>query len=203
MEGDSSSNSRTREIGVRKGEIRDAALTLFSDRGYYGTGMEHIASAVGLAPSSLYNHWKSKQDLLQDIMEATLQELLAAFDVATRDAQTPADALRAAMDAHVRYHATHNRDARVGNREISSLASDARERVRATRREYAASWRQLIAQGVSDGQFDDVSPELAANALLEMGIGVSQWFKSTGSLPLDRIASEYAEMALRLVGYRT
>ena len=136
-------------------------------------------------------------------MEATLQELLAAFDVATRDAQTPADALRAAMDAHVRYHATHNRDARVGNREISSLASDARERVRATRREYAASWRQLIAQGVSDGQFDDVSPELAANALLEMGIGVSQWFKSTGSLPLDRIASEYAEMALRLVGYRT
>lgn len=45
------------------------ALTLFSIRGYEGISMRDIASAVGIKASSLYNHFKSKEDIFKSIFD--------------------------------------------------------------------------------------------------------------------------------------
>lgn len=185
---------------VRREQIREAALTLFSERGYYGTGMEDIAAHIGMRASSLYNHMSSKQDLLADIMLTTMQRLLAGFEEATAASAEPAEQLRAAMAAHVRYHATHHRDVRIGNREINSLAQPAQDEVKALRRRYARAWQRLIEQGVAEGRFVTRHPQLAAYALLEMGIGVSQWYRPDGPLSLEEIARDYGDMALRQLG---
>ena len=58
-------------------------MLLFSQRGYYGTGMEDIAAEVGLRASSLYNHVRSKQELLAAIMTETMRDLLAAYEQAS------------------------------------------------------------------------------------------------------------------------
>jgi AcrR family transcriptional regulator len=184
----------------RKTEIREAALTLFAERGYHGTGMEDIAQLVGIRASSLYNHMNSKQELLADIMTTTMHELLSRFDEVTIDAKSPVDKLRLAVEAHVRYHATHRRDVRIGNREIPSLDEPSQTQVRQLRRDYARAWQRMIEAGVDMGDFNTLSPQLAAYALLEMGIGVSQWYREDGALSLDEIAFHYADMALRQLG---
>lgn len=193
--------SSTVVIG-RKAEIRAAALTLFAERGYHGTGMEDIAAVVGIRASSLYNHVPSKQLLLVDIMRTTMLELLTRFDQATAVAgpTDPRAALRAAMEAHVRYHGTHRRDVRIGNREIPSLEAQYQADVRDLRRRYARRWRDLIEDGVARGVFTTPSPQLSTYALLEMGIGVSQWFHDDGPLDLAEVARHYGAMALRQLG---
>jgi|LSQX01.3.fsa_nt_gb AcrR family transcriptional regulator len=45
------------------------ALALFSDRGYDGVSMRDIASAVGIKAASLYNHFKSKEDIFMSIID--------------------------------------------------------------------------------------------------------------------------------------
>lgn len=180
----------------RRADIEDAALTLFAERGYHGTGMEDIARLVGIRASSLYNHVDSKQELLASIMVRTMQELLAEFATATAKGW-PLSQLRAAMQAHVRYHASHRRDVRIGNREIASLEQPAQDVLRALRRDYARGWQAMIEAGVQAGQLQAPSPQLAAYALLEMGIGVSQWYREDGPLTLDEIALHYADMAQR------
>lgn len=45
------------------------ALTLFSDRGYEGVSMRDIASKVGIKAASLYNHYNSKEDIFNSIIE--------------------------------------------------------------------------------------------------------------------------------------
>jgi len=183
----------------RKGEIREAALTLFAERGYHGTGMEDIAALVGIRASSLYNHVESKQDLLVDIMVTTMRDLLISFDeaIATAGPAETRRALRMAMEAHVRYHGTHKRDARIGNREIPSLEEPHQGDVRQLRRRYARKWQALIQTGISQGVFITPSAQLSTYALLEMGIGVSQWFHEEGPLGLNEIAEHYGMMALR------
>lgn len=189
----------TTNLPTRKAQIREAALTLFAERGFYGTGMEDIARLVGIRASSLYNHVSSKQDLLADIMLTTMRELLAQFELAMR-AEKPAEKLKQAMDRHVRYHACHPRDARIGNREINTLRKPEQDWVKELRRQYARGWQQLIEEGVREGSFHTLSPQLAAYALLEMGIGVAQWYQEEGPLSLDEIAFHYSEMALRQMG---
>ena len=52
-----------------KERIIDEALTLFSTKGFKGTSVKNIADAVGIKDSSLYKHFKSKQEILDSIVE--------------------------------------------------------------------------------------------------------------------------------------
>ncbi len=182
----------------RRSDIREAGLTLFAERGYHATSMGDIGRAIGVKGPSLYNHLKSKQEILIDIMVTTMQDLLAGFDNADSNGE-PAERLREVMAEHVRYHALHPRDVRIGNREIPSLEEPARELVLNLRNEYEGKWRELIQDGLDSGDFSIPSVRVAVYAILEMGIGVAQWYRPDGSLSLDQIAALYADMAARLL----
>jgi len=183
----------------RRSEIREAGLTLFAERGYHATSMDDIGRYIGVKGPSLYNHLKSKQEILVDIMVTTMQELLAQFDRANSTGGPP-ERLRKVMAEHVKYHATHRRDVRIGNREIPSLEESAHELVLSLRNEYESKWRDLIQEGLESGDFSIPSVRVAVYAILEMGIGVAHWYRPDGSLSLDQIAELYAEMASRLLG---
>ena len=53
-----------------KEKILDAALTLFAENGYNGTSVEQIAKAVGVKAPSLYKHYKSKEDILNSLIDS-------------------------------------------------------------------------------------------------------------------------------------
>lgn len=49
--------------------IVEEALSLFAQKGYMGTSVKNIADAVGIKDSSLYKHYKSKQEILDTIIQ--------------------------------------------------------------------------------------------------------------------------------------
>lgn len=51
-----------------KERIRYEALNLFSEKGFDTVSVRDIASAVGIKESSLYNHYKNKQDIFDNIL---------------------------------------------------------------------------------------------------------------------------------------
>lgn len=53
-----------------KERILEATLTLFAERGYDGTSVEQIANLVGIKAPSLYKHFKSKEDILNSLIDA-------------------------------------------------------------------------------------------------------------------------------------
>ena len=52
-----------------KEKIIDESLSLFSIKGYKGTSVKNIADAVGIKDASLYKHFKSKQEILDTLVE--------------------------------------------------------------------------------------------------------------------------------------
>lgn len=62
--------------------ILDAALELFADKGYFGTSLRDVATAVGVRESALYNYFKSKEALFDALIlahEHTKTERLASL----------------------------------------------------------------------------------------------------------------------------
>lgn len=53
----------------------DTALALFADKGYFGTSLREIASAVGVRESALYNYFPSKEALLIALLETNQQSV--------------------------------------------------------------------------------------------------------------------------------
>lgn len=180
-------------------DVRQAALGLFAERGYRGTTMNEIADAIGIRAPSLYNHVSSKQQVLREIMEDTMDRLLADHRVAVGTTTDLTERLRRAAEAHVRYHARHRLEAFVGNREIPSLEQSARAIVLGKRDEYERAFRALIERGCDEGRFTVASPRLASYSILEMGIGVATWFRDDGPLTEAEVAYHYGEFALRIV----
>jgi len=103
------------------------------------------------------------------------------------------------MEAHVRFHTRCQREVRIGNNEIASIEEPARTSLLDLRRRYARPWITLIERGVEEGRFETPSPRLAAFAMIEMGMGVSLWFRADGPLSESQVAYYYGDMALRLV----
>ena len=86
----------------------------------------------------------AKQELLAEIMVETMTSLIARQRAAVEAGGPPDVQLRRAVEAHVRYHATHREDALVGNREIESLDQPARTQVVELRRTYEHGLRAII-----------------------------------------------------------
>lgn len=52
-----------------KSKILEVALKLFAQNGYLGTSMSDIAMQLGITKPALYKHYKSKQEILERIVE--------------------------------------------------------------------------------------------------------------------------------------
>jgi AcrR family transcriptional regulator len=189
-----------RAFSPRQRQVRAAALELFAAYGYRITTIDEIGERVGIKGPSVYKHFRSKQELLVDIMVESMDVLLAAQRQAIRSSTDVREQLRRVVGAHVRHHAEHPREAFVGNREISSLEEPYRSDVLRKRQEYDHRLRRLIQKGVRDGVFDAASPRLVAYGILDMGIGVSAWYRPDGPVSADELVAFYIDLALRMVG---
>lgn len=179
--------------------IRDAAAVLFDERGYHGTRMHDIGSYLGIQAPSLYNHVSSKQELLHEIMFRNTRLMLEEHQLAISSSGSVVEKLRRAMEAHVRHCVRYRLETRISSREVPSLEEPARAELMALRGEYAHVWNELLDRGVAEGKFKIRHTHLAANALLQMGVGVALWIRP---LPISESDLVYSlgEMALRSVG---
>ncbi|MFV8381549.1 TetR/AcrR family transcriptional regulator [Corynebacterium hindlerae] len=180
----------------RREQIITAALQLFDARGYHATGMEHIAEVVGMRASSLYNHCSSKQEILQEIATSAMEEMLRTHARAIAGLTDPIEQLTATVRNHVRFHATQARRVRVTNSQLSNLEEPARSIVLQLRRDYVGRWISIVSEGVDKGVFTAADVKITCWALIDMGIGVAQWFNDEGEYTADELADMYAGFAL-------
>lgn len=190
----------SRSRANRSDDIREAALTLFADKGYDATTMDDIGMMVNLRGPSLYKHVSSKQDLLVAIMAKSVADVQRDQDAAVASSDDVVLQIRRAVEAHVRFHARHRREAFVGHRELRSLDKGNYERIVAQRRTYELGLRALIERGMQEGRLQARSAKLSTLAILDMGIGIAGWFREGQEFSVDELAWEYGDMVMRQFG---
>jgi AcrR family transcriptional regulator len=187
--------------------IRAAAFTQFAERGYPVVTVRDIMKACGLTQGALYNHFKSKDELLHDIIASTQAELERVCQQAVASAGEDARAkLAAFVRVYVVRHCRLRVEALVANREISWLDGARVADIRRSRRAIRDILVGILTEGVKQGVFEppkiDGRRDLKAiaMALLDQCTHVSMWYGPAGELSEEQMARLYADMALRAVG---
>ena len=78
---------REREREEIRTRILDAARELFDSEGYEHVTMRRIADAIEYSPTTIYNHFEDKDDLVRALCEEDFSRLLQIF----REEDPPAD----------------------------------------------------------------------------------------------------------------
>lgn len=187
--------------------IRAAAFQQFAERGYPVVTVRDIMKACGLTQGALYNHFKSKDELLHDIITSTQAELerqcLQAVSEAGAD---PRAQLRAFVRIYVIRHCRLRNEALVANREIGWLDQARVSEIRRSRRAIRDILVGILKAGIDKGVLDPPKIEgrrdlkAMAMALLDQCTHISMWYTPGRQLDEDQMATLYAEMALRSVG---
>lgn len=185
---------------VTKSDVRNAALTLFAERGFHGTSLKEIAEELGIRTPSLYNHIDSKGSLLSEIVLSTLDGVVGDFDRVLAEHEGPVGRLRAATAVYALRHATHRREALVVNQDTVHLEEPDKSVAQRIRRQHEHGFRQLIVDGMSEGVFSVESAKVASFAIREMCVSVARWFREDGELAAIEVARQYSDYALNIVG---
>jgi AcrR family transcriptional regulator len=92
-----------------RGRIAEVALAMFLDAGFAGTSLRMIADRVGVTQAAVYYHFRAKDDLLDALLTAPMEEFGQVLDEAgcRRAAEGTVDRralLTAALDVMMEHH---------------------------------------------------------------------------------------------------
>ncbi|HEX3327972.1 MAG TPA: TetR/AcrR family transcriptional regulator [Actinomycetota bacterium] len=182
----------------RRAEMARAAARLFSERGYHGTSMQHLADALGLQRGSLYAHIGSKQELLFDVVDEGADRFLERGAEAV-EMHGPAGArLRRLLVGHVETAIEHLDSATVFLNEWRYLPADLRALVQSKRDRYENMVRRIVSDGIAAGDFRaDTDVGFAARLVLSAGNWTYTWYRPEGDLGPQEIGERFAELLIR------
>lgn len=60
-------------------KILDAALEVFAKQGYHSATVDAIAKTAGISKGLIYNYFKSKEDVLQELMIGMMEALMCEY----------------------------------------------------------------------------------------------------------------------------
>jgi AcrR family transcriptional regulator len=182
-------------------KVLEAAMELFSERGYHAVTVREIAKRVGIHVSSIYGHIPSKEMLLYQLQlighEEHGQQVAAAVEAAGSDVVAR---IAAYLRAHVRVHLTYRMLARVSNKELYALTGDRQRRIQDIREHSRQLLVDLIDEGCGEGVFLPQDPWLAAVMLGNMGLRVCEWWTPELGYPAEQVEDMYVDASLRALG---
>jgi AcrR family transcriptional regulator len=130
----------------REQQILDAAVAVFSERGFQNASMDAVAERVGVTKPVLYTHFGSKDGLLLACIARARSELLEVTTAAAAAAPNPEEMLRQGTLAFFAY-LERQKPAWTMLYNESAVAGDALEGIRAQQTDFVAG---LLAAWVPD-----------------------------------------------------
>lgn len=84
----------------KKDELIERALTAFYNGGFQAVGMDRLAKETGISKTSMYKHFKTKEDLILDVLNLRDERFRNWFIRRTEElASTPVERLLSIFDA--------------------------------------------------------------------------------------------------------
>jgi len=173
------------------------AARIFGMQGYSATTMRTIAEQAGIEAASIYYHFSSKEELVDEIMEdganRIVQHLRERVEALGPDA-TAEQRFRAAVLGQMSGLVQHGDFALAHRSLLGQLPEKVRDRQIKRRDRHQKLWDGLLEELRASGQLrDDVDIHLARIFILSSINSVLSWF-NPGKGSLERVSEQFCDM---------
>jgi len=181
----------------RRMQILRRATEIFERQGVAQTSIEDIAKAVGIKREAIYYYFKSREEILLEIILPQSKSLNLNLRGVIHADLTGLEKLRGAIAVHLDSYNPGYLEMSVMLRENHFFKDQRRlQELRHTWREYTDLWIDLIRDGQTRGEFDAAfDPKITAYGILGMCNWVSRWYQPGGDASIDQLIDTFFRLS--------
>ncbi|MCH9731157.1 MAG: TetR family transcriptional regulator KstR2 [Actinomycetia bacterium] len=183
---------------TRRNELLALAATMFAQRGLRATTVRDIADSAGILSGSLYHHFSSKEEMVDEVLRGFLDWLFSRYEQIVATEPNPLERLKGLFMAS--FEAIENRHAEVViyQDEAKRLAEQERfAYVDERNREQRKMWVEVLNQGISQGYFrPDVDVDLVYRFIRDTTWVSVRWYQPGGPLTAEQVGQQYLAIVL-------
>ncbi|SJZ33161.1 TetR/AcrR family transcriptional regulator [Sediminibacterium ginsengisoli] len=163
----------------RKEVIVAKAASLFREKGFKAASMRDLAEAVGVEAASLYNHIKSKTELLHELCFSVANRFMHNIDEIERENSSSLEKIEKLLRFHINEMIHHYEEVYVSDREWKHLADPYLSNYQNQRRIYRKRFASIIETGIREKEIKKIDAPTAVLIMLHAISGIESWHRST------------------------
>jgi AcrR family transcriptional regulator len=181
---------------TRKEEIVIVAAKLFKEKGYSAVSMRDIAQQMDIKAASLYNHIKSKQEILSSLVLHVAEKFTNSTQSITSQDGNALQRLKKLIEVHIDITVHHADAIAALNNDWMHLDGQDLLDFIAMRDQYEENFRSIIKQGIQEQQIKAKEPEVILFSILSTLRTLYLWNEKRGKLEVNVLKKELVSVLI-------
>ncbi|MGI8952853.1 MAG: TetR/AcrR family transcriptional regulator [Chitinophagaceae bacterium] len=178
---------QTEKDGSRKEVILKASAILFREKGFKAASMRDLAEKVGVEAASLYNHIRSKTELLRDICFTVAANYFKHMKEVENNNANAIYKIETLLRFHIRKMINNFEEVHVADREWRHLPEPYLSEYKNQRRDYRKRFAAIIENGIAQKEIKQIDASTAVLIMLHAVSGIESWHRSTQKIGGDEL----------------
>ncbi len=181
--------------------ILDAALSVFSNKGYHDARIDEIVDQSKTSKGSIYFHFPNKERLFVALVEKFTDLLERKVKESVPDDAPGMERVRIALEAVLNTFGKYRQPAKILLIQASGLGTVFEQKRMDVHNRFSALIQGYLDEAIASGDIDPIDTEIVSRAWMgAINELVIQWVY-TGNPEPDRIIETLLPILLRSVGY--
>ena len=186
--------------------ILRAAIKMFGAHDFDSTTMRDLACAVGIKAPGIYNHFSSKEEILNAAIECAMRDFSRYVLGPDDPKEPPVDRLRRIVMRHVNYQIADAHVAKAfdffmyGSTQQGYVSEYSRNQVRTLLRQYVNVVSDILR--LIDRRLTRRESRMRAIVITDMCDTVGRWYRADGEYSPEKVGSFYWSLIRKIVDPR-
>lgn len=188
---------------IKRDLILDAALKVFSEKGYHNATMNEIAMVAGIGKGTIYEYFTSKIQLFQQMLARGLYTYFESLEIQNLQRKSVAERIRSLIVGHIHFCRQHSRLTRLVFWDTQVQDDEVKEWMLQMRKEKEARLQEILEEGIATGELRRQDPYIMT--LLVTGVIASIWSPlvlDDWDIDVDYLADSISDVIMRGIGKR-
>lgn len=179
----------------RKEQIVQAAAELFQEKGYSAVSMRDIAAKMNIKASSLYNHIKSKQDILTDIIITLAKTFTVGMTAITKSDAGCVEKLKRIIVMHIEVISSNMSQTAALNNDWMHLEEELPYFLK-QREAYEDNFKAILICGINKKEIEAQNVEVMVFSILSTLRSLYLWMPKKEDITPADLAIELSEVLI-------
>lgn len=168
-----------RRKASKKDIILQKAAIMFREKGFAATSMRDLAESVGIEAASLYNHIRSKNEILEAICFSVANRFNTNMETIEMSQSSSIQKLETLLRFHIQQMVSNYEEVYVSDREWKHLEDPYLSNFQNQRRNYRRRFAAIIEEGIQKKELKTIDASTAVLIMLHAISGIESWHRST------------------------